>query len=113
MGKTKDADGKFDGSLLGARLAYRSPVMFWAGLDVALGVSGTFKPDSGANQDGKRTTVGLVAGLDLPVLLRAWVGYGFYNHIKFDDTTAEGQQLQTWCRIHGFAVRFIELGICE
>lgn len=86
MGKTKDSAGTFNGSQMGLRLAYAAPIFFWAGLDATTGVSGTFKPDSGANDDGKRTSVSGVVGVDFPILLRAWLGYSFVNEIKFDTT---------------------------
>lgn len=84
MGKTKNSDGKFDGSQLGLRLAYAAPIFFWGGLDYTMGVSATAKPDVGANDDGKRSTLYGVVGVDFPILFRAWVGYGFMNEIKFD-----------------------------
>lgn len=84
MGKTKNSDGTFNGSDMGLRLAYAAPVFFWVGLDATSGVSGTFKPDSGGNDDGKRTTVSGVVGVDFPILLRAWAGYSLMNEIKFD-----------------------------
>ncbi|MFV8249965.1 outer membrane beta-barrel protein [Bdellovibrio bacteriovorus] len=84
MGKTTDPDGKMDGTQLGVRLAYRSPVMFWVGLDGTLGLSGTFKPDTGSDDDFKRTSVYGVVGLDFPILVRAWLGYGFMNEVDLD-----------------------------
>ncbi|AFY02351.1 outer membrane beta-barrel protein [Bdellovibrio bacteriovorus] len=86
MGKTTDPDGKIDGTQLGVRLAYRSPVMFWAGLDGTLGLSGTFKPDTGSDETAKRTTVYGVVGLDFPILVRAWLGYGFMNDVDLEDS---------------------------
>lgn len=88
MGKMKSTGdvGTFNGSQLGLRLAYSAPVFFWAGLDATTGVSGTLKPDVGANEDGKRTTVSGVVGVDFPILLRAWVGYSFLDEIKMETT---------------------------
>ncbi|KYG67938.1 hypothetical protein AZI87_01290 [Bdellovibrio bacteriovorus] len=86
MGKTKDPDGKLDGTQLGLRLAYKTPIMFWAGLDYTLGVSAESKPDAGANEDAKRSTAYGVVGIDFPILVRAWVGYGFLNEIKLEDS---------------------------
>lgn len=84
MGTFKDPDGKMDGTQLGLRLAWTAPLMFWAGLDYTMGVSGKFKPDSSIlpDSDGTRTTAYLVAGVDFPILLRGWVGYGFTNTLK-------------------------------
>nr|WP_295905054.1 outer membrane beta-barrel protein [uncultured Bdellovibrio sp.] len=86
MGKTKNPDGKFDGSQVGLRLAYAAPIFFWGGLDYTLGVSGTSKPDSLPNEDGKRSTLYGVVGMDFPILLRAWVGYGFLDEMKFENS---------------------------
>ncbi|WP_374029982.1 outer membrane beta-barrel protein [Bdellovibrio bacteriovorus] len=86
MGTTKDQDGKIEGTQLGLRLGYASPVIFWAALDGTLGVSAKFKPDSGSDEDAKRTSVYGVVGIDLPILLRGWVGYGFLNEVDLDDT---------------------------
>lgn len=80
------AEGKTNFTNFGARLAWTAPVMFWLGLDANIGMSGKFKPDSGSDSDAKRTTYYGVVGVDLPILLRGWVGYGFSNTFKFDDS---------------------------
>lgn len=88
MGTIKDnTEGKLDGTQLGVRLAWTAPVMFWAGLDYTMGVSAKFKPDNSAlgDSDAKRSNLYAVVGVDLPILLRGWVGYGFKNEIKLDD----------------------------
>lgn len=95
-GTVKDNnDGKMDGTQLGLRAAWRAPVMFWAGLDYTMGVSAKFKPDASGvpDSDAKRSTLYAVVGVDLPILLRGWVGYGFMNEIKLDDydTKLEGK----------------------
>lgn len=87
MGKTTDVnavDGKFDGANLGARLAYKTPLMLWVGVDGQFGVSGKYKPDSGSDADQKHNTLYGVVGIDLPILLRGWVGYGFSDNLKLD-----------------------------
>lgn len=84
FGKATDPDGKTDGTLLGARLAYVTPVMLWVGVDATLGMSGKFKPDTGSDDDFKRTTLAGVVGIDFPILLRAWLAYGFTNEIDLD-----------------------------
>ncbi|WP_413580794.1 hypothetical protein [Bdellovibrio sp. HCB288] len=71
---------------MGARLAYKTPVMLWLGLDYNLGVSGKYKQDGQADMDAKRNTLYAVAGIDLPILLRGWVGYGVMSEIKADGT---------------------------
>lgn len=95
MGTTKDADGKLDGTQLGARVAWTAPIMFWAGLDYTMGVSAKFKPSASGStdSDAKRSTLYAVVGVDLPILLRGWVGYGLMNELKLDDynTTLKGK----------------------
>lgn len=91
IGKTTDPDGKMDGTHLGARVAYRSPIMFWAGLDYSLGLNATFKPDSGSDETAKRSTLYGVVGMDFPILVRAWLGYGFMNEFDFDAGKIKGK----------------------
>ena len=87
MGTTSGSSpGKTTFTNFGARLAWRAPLMFWAGLDANLGMSGQIKPDSGSDYDAKRTTYYAVAGVDLPILLRGWVGYGFSSTLKMEDS---------------------------
>ena len=89
-GSTGSNDFKQTGTDLGLRLGYASPVMFWAALDYTMG-SGTWDPDTGSNSDLKRTTLAGVLGVDLPILFRAWVGYGFTNEFKLDSNTWKGK----------------------
>ncbi|MBO9665573.1 MAG: hypothetical protein J7501_02020 [Bdellovibrio sp.] len=89
MGKTTDPDGKTDFVNMGLRLAYKTPVMLWVGVDGNFGVSGNFKPDSGADATAKRTAYFGVVGIDLPILLRAWAGYGFNNKVVADNPDGE------------------------
>lgn len=99
-GKTTDVDGKFDGVTIGGRLAYKTPVMLWVGVDGAFGVSGKSKPDSGtgySDVDQKHNTFYGVVGIDLPILLRGWVGYGFSDQIKLEgsaDSTYKGKNFK-------------------
>lgn len=83
MGTTKNSDGKLTGTDIGLRVAYKSPVMVWAGVDAVMGTLKS-KPDVGAEDDVKRTTVYGVVGVNFPILVRAWVGYGLSNELKFD-----------------------------
>lgn len=90
FGKVKDAaEGDLTGTQMGLRLGYKSPLMFWAALDGTFGISGEFKDDTGKD-DVKRTTLSAVVGVDLPVLLRAWAGYGLTNELKFDNGSIKG-----------------------
>lgn len=93
MGTFKDAaEGKMDGTALGARVAWTAPIFFWAGLDYTMGVSAKYKPDASgqADSDAKRSTLHAVVGVDFPILLRAWVGQSLMNEVKLDDTTIKG-----------------------
>ncbi|MNL14220.1 hypothetical protein D3C87_1351510 [compost metagenome] len=83
-------DFKVTSTDLGLRLGYHSGLMFWGALDYTMG-SGTIDPDTGDDQDGKRSTLAAVIGVDLPILLRAWVGYGFTNEMKLDSDTLKGK----------------------
>lgn len=83
-------DFKVTGTDLGLRLGYDTGVMFWAALDYTMG-SLTLDPDSGTSDDGKRTSLAAVVGLDLPVLFRVWAGYGFSNEMKFDAAAWKGK----------------------
>lgn len=75
-----DSSYKTSGSVLGARVGYSLPLLFWFGLDYSLVAGGKAKPDFGG-QDGdlKRSDLYAVVGVDLPILLRAWAGYGLMN----------------------------------
>lgn len=85
MGKLKDlSEGSLDGSQAGLRLAYTLPVLFWLGVDGTTTISATVKPDLGANEDAKRTTMYGVVGVDFPILLRAWVGYSVVDELKLE-----------------------------
>lgn len=92
FGKTKDPAGDFNGTLLGARVAWTAPVFFWLGADVAMSVSEKWKPDGLESTDAKRTTVGAVVGVDFPILVRAWLSYGLLNDLKLDLATYKGTQ---------------------
>ncbi|WP_415061616.1 outer membrane beta-barrel protein [Bdellovibrio sp.] len=88
MGTAKSdsgGDGKTEAVNVGGRIAYTLPVMFWLGVDANVGTSGKYKPDTGTDVDTKRTSLSAVVGMDFPILLRAWLAYGFVNEIKFDD----------------------------
>lgn len=83
MGKTTDPDGKTSGVVIGGRLAYKTPLMLWVGLDGGF-ETGKYKPDSNSDADLKRTSLYGVVGVDLPILFRVWAGYGFSDEFKFE-----------------------------
>lgn len=76
---TADASYKTSGTAIGARIGYSLPALFWLGVDYSM-MSGKGKPDiGGSDGDLKRTDLYAVAGVDLPILLRAWAGFGLMN----------------------------------
>ncbi|MFV8258928.1 hypothetical protein ACNQKP_14060 [Bdellovibrio bacteriovorus] len=85
-GKTTDPDGKIDGTVFGARVAYKTPIMLWVGVDGAFGLSGTSKPDAGGDETSKRSSVYGVVGIDLPILLRGWLGVSLKNEVDLEDS---------------------------
>lgn len=70
-------NGKMTGAVLGGRIGYQSPVMFWAAADVSYMGGGKYKPDDSTNSDmdASRTSIAAVVGVDLPILLRGYAGY--------------------------------------
>ncbi len=102
MGTTKNTDGKLTGTQLGARLGYSTPVMLWVAADYTLGMSGTWDPDSGNSQDVKRSTLYGVIGVDLPVLLRAWLGVSLMDEVKFESAKYKGSATKIGFGFTGF-----------
>lgn len=90
MGTTKNSSGKLEGTDIGLRLAYKAPLMFWAGVDATMGNLKS-KPDAGGDDDVKRTTVYGVVGLEFPILVRGWVGYGLSNELKYDTANVKAK----------------------
>lgn len=90
IGKIKNDDAKLNGTQLGARFGYHSPVMFWAALDYTMGMSAKWEMDSGASSDAKRSTLYGVVGLDFPILLRGWVGVSLMDEMKLDNDKLKG-----------------------
>ncbi|MBX3017831.1 MAG: hypothetical protein KF767_08080 [Bdellovibrionaceae bacterium] len=85
-----DASYKTSGSVLGARIGYSLPLLFWFGVDYSLVAGGKAKPDfGGPDSDLKRSDLYAVAGVDLPILLRAWAGYGIMNETTVSNNIAE------------------------
>ena len=80
-------DAKPSGTVLGLRLAYSIP-MFWFGID-ASSSNGKINPEtSGTNNDAyTRSVLGAGVGVEFPILLRAWVGYGFSNKLANKDVS--------------------------
>lgn len=80
--------GSLDGTAIGGRLGYRF-LMPWIALDYKY-LNGKLKPNNSAvnNSTATQNSLGIVVGVDLPVLLRVWAGYGFMNNLSSkDDST--------------------------
>lgn len=85
---------KYDtsGVTFGARVGYTFPAMFWVGLDYSIS-SGDADVDSDPGNNyqsdtGQRSSLFAVVGIDLPILLRVYAGYGFMNEFKIDDSAS-------------------------
>lgn len=84
-----DLGGVISGVNLGARLGYDF-LGFWAALDYQTG-SGQIKFDNSSikSSDMNRSTTGLTAGFNFPILLRVWAGYILKEETKFKGTGTE------------------------
>lgn len=75
-----DLSAKTSGLQGGLRVGYALPLLFWAALDYSMTPSGQTKADVvGSSVNFKRSDLYLTAGIDLPILLRVWAGYGLMN----------------------------------
>lgn len=83
---SKDTDGTLSGTAIGARVAYTLPVLVWLGLDGMYTLTGEYDPDGGSKEDAKRTSLYAVVGVDFPILVRGWLGYGLLNEWKLDSS---------------------------
>ncbi|PWU12632.1 MAG: hypothetical protein C5B49_16025 [Bdellovibrio sp.] len=77
-----DVSAKTSGLGMGGRIGYSLPILFWAALDYSMLPTGTAKPDViGSSYSTSRSDLYLTAGIDLPILLRVWLGYGLMNSL--------------------------------
>lgn len=104
-----DVEGKMTGTSLGARIGWTAPVFFWAALDGSTGTV-TSKPDVGADDEGKRTSLYATVGVDFPILVRGWIGYGLMNEIKFD-TAGKAKGSATKLGVGFTGLPFISLNV--
>lgn len=75
-----DTSYKTSGAVVGARVGYTLPLLFWFGVDYSMVTGGKSKYDfGGVDGDLSRSDLYAVAGVDLPILLRFWAGYGLMN----------------------------------
>lgn len=90
VGTGGDVSSKTSGVNLGARLAYSLPVLIWFGVDYGIMTGGTAKSDfGGASYSITRSDLYAVVGVDLPILLRAWLGYGLANSMVHKKSTGD------------------------
>lgn len=77
------------GAVLGGRIGYTFPILFWAGLDYSLTTGGNGKSDNPLleNNTYTRSNLYAVAGFDFPILIRAWFGYGLMNEATAKTST--------------------------
>lgn len=76
---TPDFNGTMTGSSYGLRLGYKF-TMFWAALDYSGGASKNDVYYSGQqDQDITRSSLGAAVGIDIPFLIRFWVGQNFQD----------------------------------
>ena len=68
----------------GARLGY-GMLGFSGGLEYRMGTGEI--DDNGTKSDNKTTTLGLYAGYNFPILVRAWVGYSLSHKVTVEQST--------------------------
>lgn len=80
--------GSLNGTAIGGRLGYRF-LMPWIALDYKY-LNGKLKPNNSAvnDQTATQSSLGAVVGIDLPVLLRVWAGYGFMDDMSLKDSVS-------------------------
>lgn len=73
------------GVTMGARVGY-TMLGFMGGLDYSMATESEweFEASSTDKYDIKRSNLGVFAGYELPILLRAWVGYDFMSKAEGD-----------------------------
>ncbi len=87
------------GSAMGIRLGYKF-LMPWVAFDYTM-ASGTDKSGIPGTKDADYSAamMGFVAGVDLPILLRAWAGYGLQNNITFKPSTGDQKLYGTYTKV--------------
>lgn len=80
----QNVDASTSGPNFGGRLGYQF-LGLMAGMDVNLGSMGLDETVAGSktSYDLDSTRVGLFAGYELPILLRAWITYYFSNNLEY------------------------------
>lgn len=112
MGSSKIGTSKFDDSGLeyGARVAFETMGFFVGG--EYMGASITSKPKTGTSTKETITNLGLTAGYQFPVLIRAFATYYFDAQAKLDSTTpttVKGSGMKVGVGYTGFPIIAINL----
>lgn len=92
---------------LGARAGTSIMGLAFAGLDASMMKS---KVDSSGDPEFDRTTIGVVAGVDLP-LIRAWAGYNFKDDWKGDNVNYDLTGSSTKIGVGLGMLPFIEINL--
>jgi hypothetical protein len=111
-----DNGGKTSGLGFGLRAGYKLPMLIWLAADYSMMSGGKFSSEV-TNMDGKvdRSNLYLDVGVDFPILVRAWVGYGIGNTAKVSpDSGGElkfkgGSQIKVGAGFTGFP--FVSLNL--
>jgi hypothetical protein len=80
-----------NGMSLGLRLGYKLPAILWIAGDIDRSTGAVTWADSTANTasvDFTRQDLYLVAGVDLPIFLRGWIGYGFSSNNELKQSSS-------------------------
>lgn len=87
-----EISSKSTGVTLGARVAYTLPALFWFGVDYSMLTGGKSKTDGATTEDDiTRSNLYAVAGVDFPILVRGWVGYGLMNDTTVKQTGGDAK----------------------
>lgn len=90
VGTGGDVSSKTSGLVGGLRLAYSLPLLVWFGADYSMMPNGTARPDLvGSSYSITRSDLYAVVGVDLPILLRFWLGYGLANSMVHKKTAGD------------------------
>ena len=94
---TADQGGKASGIGLGLNAGYKLPLFFWFGAEYNVLSGATYKSNNSL-YSGKfdSNRVFLMAGVDFPLFLRAWLGYGIVakDKLTFDNSSVNSLTLE-------------------
>jgi hypothetical protein len=81
---------KYTSPVIGARLGW-SFLGLWTGFDYEMGTSGESKPESGPSIDVDSSVAYLAVGYNLPVMFRAWAGYGLIAELNRETASTKSK----------------------